>query len=409
MRASRASARSRRVVERARSANAVLAVEGPDDERALLPLRLQVGAADDPVAAQEREHVVAVLPLGARLVDLDQVVEAEDPARERSVPEQVVERREEDGCARGRAVELGVGRRRGRRRRRRRRRAAGGGPRATSSSTAGGSARRRPSAPVLLTPASVSAPRARTAARRACAAPLARTAPALRVARAGSPARRGRRRRWNPCRPAITRSPWFQSRSSIALAGFQFHIPPPAAPSKWRDASGPRSRISARISSPSCGCVLSTLPYQPPAAVLHRRPEERPGLDREQAGLVRPVLEDPARGEQARDGLPRVVADAACERDPVAPLDGRDRIELDARERANGRLDARSVRAAIAARVALRRDGKAANRRRAHRSLKHRGAAPPPDRRDCPRGSRRRERPVCSSSTTMTAWRRPMR
>ena len=96
------------VVERTGRADAVLAVEGADDEAPFLPLRLQIGAADDPVAAQEREHVIAVLPLRRRLVDLDQVVEAEDPPREGAIPEQVVERREEYGGARGGPVELGI-------------------------------------------------------------------------------------------------------------------------------------------------------------------------------------------------------------------------------------------------------------------------------------------------------------
>ena len=87
-----------------------------------------------------------------------------------------------------------------------------------------------------------------------------------------------------------------------------------------------------------------------------------------------PVLEDAARGEQVRDGLARVVADPADESDPVAPLDGRDRVELDARERADRRLDLAACRAPGAAGVALRRDGKPPNRRRAHRSLRHRGS-----------------------------------
>ncbi len=43
------------------------------------------------------------------LVDLDQVVEAEEAAQERPVPHQVVERAEEHGGGRG-AVELGAGR-----------------------------------------------------------------------------------------------------------------------------------------------------------------------------------------------------------------------------------------------------------------------------------------------------------
>jgi hypothetical protein len=83
-------------------------VKGAHDEPPFLPLRLQVGAADDPVAAEEGEHVVAVLPLRSRLVDLDQMVEAEDPSREGAVPEQVVEGRQQHRRARRRQVELRV-------------------------------------------------------------------------------------------------------------------------------------------------------------------------------------------------------------------------------------------------------------------------------------------------------------
>ena len=97
-RASLASARSNARVERRRGPNAVLSVEGLDDELAAAALRLQVGPAGDPVAPEEREDVVAVPALVLALVDLDQVVEAEDPARERSVPEQVVEGGEEDAA-----------------------------------------------------------------------------------------------------------------------------------------------------------------------------------------------------------------------------------------------------------------------------------------------------------------------
>ena len=71
-----------------------------------LPLGLEVGAPDDPVAPEKGEDVVAVLPLRRGLVQLDHVLEAERARRELIAPEQVVERREEDGCARPRAVEL---------------------------------------------------------------------------------------------------------------------------------------------------------------------------------------------------------------------------------------------------------------------------------------------------------------
>src|SRR4030095_9962355 len=55
------------VVQRGRAADAWLKMEGLPDQRVLLPLRLQVRAADDPVAPEEREHVVAVAPLRRRL------------------------------------------------------------------------------------------------------------------------------------------------------------------------------------------------------------------------------------------------------------------------------------------------------------------------------------------------------
>ena len=60
---------------------------------------LQVGAADEAVADEQRQDVVAVDPLGLALVDLDQVVEAEEAPQERAVPHQVVERAQQHGAA----------------------------------------------------------------------------------------------------------------------------------------------------------------------------------------------------------------------------------------------------------------------------------------------------------------------
>ena len=98
-----------RRVERCRGPHAVLAVEGLDDELAARAFRLQVGAADDPVAPEERQHVVPVPALRRRLVDLDEVVEAEDAACEGPIPEQVLEGREEKCATRGRSVALRSG------------------------------------------------------------------------------------------------------------------------------------------------------------------------------------------------------------------------------------------------------------------------------------------------------------
>ena len=98
------------IVERSRAPNAALEVQRLDDEAAVFPLGLEVGPADDAVAPEERQHVVAELPLGCRLVHLDQVVEAEDPSCERAIPEQVVEGGEQHGRGRARRVEIGAGR-----------------------------------------------------------------------------------------------------------------------------------------------------------------------------------------------------------------------------------------------------------------------------------------------------------
>ena len=79
--------------------------------------------------------------------------------------------------------------------------------------------------------------------------------------------------------------------------------PPPPWPSKSRDASGPSAgsaRAPARRdrrASPAHGRGA------PVAAALHHGPEVRPQLDREQRRLVRPVLEDAARAQEARHGV----------------------------------------------------------------------------------------------------------
>src|SRR5581483_1918225 len=88
----RARAPARAACARAASPHARLEVERLDAQRPLAPVGLQVGSADDPVAPQEGQHVVAVHALVLALVHLDQVPEAEDARDERPVPEQVLER-----------------------------------------------------------------------------------------------------------------------------------------------------------------------------------------------------------------------------------------------------------------------------------------------------------------------------
>ena len=88
-----------RLVEAA--AHARLGREALDLQHAARAVRLQVGAADDAVADEQRQHVVAEHALVLALVDLDQVVEAEQAAQERPVPHQVVERAQQHCAAVG--------------------------------------------------------------------------------------------------------------------------------------------------------------------------------------------------------------------------------------------------------------------------------------------------------------------
>ena len=95
----------------------------------------------------------------------------------------------------------------------------------------------------------------------------------------------------------------------------------------------------------------------PVRAALHRAPEVRPELDGEEAGLVRPVLEDSAGDEELLKLLLRVRADAARERQPMRPVHSRDRVELHRAEPADRVLHLSRPRAAEAWGVPLRRDG----------------------------------------------------
>src|SRR5579862_402168 len=90
------------------AAHGGLPCEALDLQHAARTVGLQVGAADEAVADEERQDIVAVDALGLALVDLDHVLEAEEAAQERAIPDEVVERTDEDGHGR-RSVELRSG------------------------------------------------------------------------------------------------------------------------------------------------------------------------------------------------------------------------------------------------------------------------------------------------------------
>ena len=109
-------------------------------------------------------------------------------------------------------------------------------------------------------------------------------------------------------------------------------------------------------------CLQRALVEAPVRTSLHRPAAVRPELDGEEAGLVRPVLEDAAGGEQALQLLLGEGADAARQRETVRAVDRRDRVELHRAEPANRVLDVAGPRAAEARRVRLRRHGEPPDR-----------------------------------------------
>ncbi len=93
MRASRVAARSSFASTLPRTPR--LGGEAADPQHALGAVGLQVGPAEEAVAGEQRQDVVAVHPLVLALVDLDHVPEAEQPLEQRPVPDEVVERADE--------------------------------------------------------------------------------------------------------------------------------------------------------------------------------------------------------------------------------------------------------------------------------------------------------------------------
>ena len=137
---------------------------------------------------------------------------------------------------------------------------------------AGSRRRRRFSRQCSTMPASVRAPRARDGPERQLAQPLGlvglrgrehlgRDHALGEVVEPLEPLTRPRRRA-RRCSRAARASPSPASSSTSH---------PRSRPRNGATASGPRSRISARISSARCGCVRSTSPYHAAAAVPHRR------------------------------------------------------------------------------------------------------------------------------------------
>ena len=310
-----------------------LGVPGQQAQHAGLAVGLDVGAAGDAVADDQRQDVVAVAPLRSRLVDLDQVRGSRARARRTAGPTA--------GCRTARAAptppgRAGLGLGPGLQQHRR---AAVGhvlAPRARPRQRASSTYGRMPAMPPLQPPvlddarlgerAAGARPRARTSR----ASPRPRPAPARPAPRPGSPAPAGRtgagsrparRSRAGPPSTAPPASAWPASGSTCRRRS--------ARPRSGATPAAPRSRISPSTRSASAGSRSMTSPHHGWSGretILLRASGQ--SLDREQACLVRPVLEHAARAQQLRHRPRRVAADAREQRQPVAALDGRDRVEL---------------------------------------------------------------------------------
>ena len=206
---------------------------------------LEVGAAEEPVAGEQRQHVVAVDALVLALVDLDHVPEAEEALEQRPVPDEVVERADEHR-RRGVAVELDLRQDVERRPAVVDRRPRAAAPLRRARAGDGAGAPCRPSAASARgSPARSARREPRRRAGRASAASRPRAGSARRAIAAGSRARPGRRRagssaarrsRAHPC-PRALRAPSSTASSSTCRRG-------PAPRSRARPAA-PR-RGSAR-------------------------------------------------------------------------------------------------------------------------------------------------------------------
>ena len=107
----------------------------------------------------------------------------------------------------------------------------------------------------------------------------------------------------------------------------------------------------------------SLAPPPVPVGQLDHAPlVQRVVLDREQAGLVGPVLEQDAPAQELRHGLLPVGADARHQRQAMGPVDGRDRVELNRAQAPNGIEQVGGAGATEASGVSLVGDDEATKR-----------------------------------------------
>ena len=98
-------------------------------------------------------------------------------------------------------------------------------------------------------------------------------------------------------------------------------------------------RLQNLLGQARVACADVATPRVMRAELLPHPAEERPVVGGQETRLVRPVFDDVTLPEQLRNGSGGVDADTCRDGHAVASLDGRDRVELDARRTGNSGLD----------------------------------------------------------------------
>ena len=98
-------------------------------------------------------------------------------------------------------------------------------------------------------------------------------------------------------------------------------------------------RLQNLLGQARVACADVATPRVMRAELLPHPAEERPVVGGQETRLVRPVFDDVILPEQLRNGSGGVDADTCRDGHAVASLDGRDRVELDARRTGNSGLD----------------------------------------------------------------------
>ena len=300
-----------------------LGEDAVDPQDSGLPVEDRLDAADDPVAAQDREDVVAVLALRLRDVHLEPVEEVPERLGAVAVVDEPVERREErDARAHAPVLGLGVQRR---------------GGLARASRRARGNASRRAAA----------------ALRRAARSPSPGTSARRGPRAAGLPAgRRPRSGRGGAAAPASTSGgpgcPTRRSAPRPARRGAR-------APAR---GSGPRSLELAEHVPPEPRLLLQELlrpavPLEVAPGLAHPRPDQRQVLDRPDERV--PLEELPLLPQQPVELGAVVRAEPAPEDEVLRRRHRRDRVDLEEAEPADRVEHVVAEPSSSCARTAMRR------------------------------------------------------